>query len=71
MVNRYYFSSYNDCDVKNAIKEFSEMNRIVILGAGESGAGAAVLAKAKGFDVFVSDFSLFVYCFVCDLQYTH
>ncbi|RHJ90860.1 UDP-N-acetylmuramoyl-L-alanine--D-glutamate ligase [Parabacteroides bouchesdurhonensis] len=33
------------------------MNRIVILGAGESGAGAAVLAKMKGFDVFVSDFS--------------
>ena len=27
--------------------------RIVILGAGESGAGAAVLAKAKGFDVSV------------------
>ena len=31
-------------------------NRIVILGGGESGAGAAVLAKDKGFDVFVSDF---------------
>ncbi|PCH70872.1 MAG: UDP-N-acetylmuramoyl-L-alanine--D-glutamate ligase [Bacteroidales bacterium] len=30
--------------------------RIVILGAGESGVGAAVLAKSKGFDVFVSDF---------------
>lgn len=30
--------------------------RIVILGAGESGTGAALLAKAKGFDVFVSDF---------------
>lgn len=30
-------------------------HRIVILGAGESGTGAAVLAKAKGFDVFVSD----------------
>ena len=29
--------------------------RVVILGAGESGAGAAVLAKVKGFDVFVSD----------------
>lgn len=29
--------------------------RVVILGAGESGVGAAVLAKAKGFDVFVSD----------------
>lgn len=33
------------------------MKRIVVLGAGESGAGAAVLAKAKGFDVFVSDMS--------------
>ena len=33
------------------------MKRIVILGAGESGAGAAVLAKKKGFDVFVSDMS--------------
>ena len=31
--------------------------RIVILGAGESGAGAAVLAQKEGFDVFVSDFS--------------
>ena len=31
------------------------MKRIVILGAGESGTGAALLAKAKGFDVFVSD----------------
>ena len=30
--------------------------RIVILGAGESGSGAAVLAKKLGFDVFVSDF---------------
>ena len=33
------------------------MARIVILGAGESGAGAAVLAKKEGFDVFVSDTS--------------
>jgi UDP-N-acetylmuramoylalanine--D-glutamate ligase len=30
-------------------------NRIVILGAGESGIGAALLAKQKNFDVFVSD----------------
>ena len=30
---------------------------IVVLGAGESGAGAAVLAKKEGFDVFVSDMS--------------
>ena len=33
------------------------MKRQVILGAGESGAGAAVLAKKEGFDVFVSDMS--------------
>ncbi len=31
------------------------MKRLVILGGGESGVGAAVLAKKKGFDVFLSD----------------
>ena len=30
-------------------------NRIVVLGAAESGVGAAILAQVKGFDVFVSD----------------
>ena len=30
-------------------------HRLVILGAGESGVGAALLAKQKGYDVFVSD----------------
>ena len=33
------------------------MPRIAILGAGESGTGAAVLAKVKGYDVFLSDMS--------------
>lgn len=33
------------------------MKRIVVLGGGESGAGAAVLAKKQGFDVFLSDMS--------------
>lgn len=33
------------------------MKRIIVLGAGESGTGAAVLAKQQGFDVFVSDSS--------------
>lgn len=33
------------------------MKRIVVLGAAESGAGAAILAKKEGFDVFVSDMS--------------
>ncbi len=31
---------------------------VVILGGGESGTGAAILAKAKGYDVFVSDSGL-------------
>lgn len=33
------------------------MKKIVVLGAGESGTGAAVLALKQGFDVFVSDMS--------------
>lgn len=32
--------------------------KIVILGAGESGVGTALLAQAKGFDVFVSDYGV-------------
>lgn len=39
--------------MNNEIKK----GRIVILGAGESGTGAAILAKLKGFDTFVSDMS--------------
>ena len=31
------------------------MSRLVVLGGAESGVGAAVLAKKKGFDVFLSD----------------
>lgn len=31
------------------------MSRIVVLGGAESGVGSAVLAKVKGFDVFLSD----------------
>lgn len=34
------------------------MSKIVILGGGESGVGSALLAKAKGFEVFLSDMSL-------------
>jgi UDP-N-acetylmuramoylalanine--D-glutamate ligase len=32
-----------------------KQKRLVVLGAGESGVGAAILGKARGFDVFVSD----------------
>ena len=31
------------------------MSRVVVLGGGESGVGSAILAKVKGFDVFLSD----------------
>ena len=34
----------------------SNQNRLVVLGAGESGAGAAYLAQQQGYGVFVSDF---------------
>ncbi len=34
---------------------YPQSGLLVVLGAGESGVGAAVLAKDKGFDVFVSD----------------
>ncbi len=34
------------------------MKKIVILGAGESGTGSAILAQKKGFEVFVSDKAL-------------
>jgi len=30
-------------------------NKLVVLGGGESGVGAAILGKSKGFDVFLSD----------------
>jgi len=33
-----------------------DKGRLVILGAGESGVGAAILGKEKGYEVFVSDF---------------
>ena len=29
--------------------------KLVVLGAGESGIGAAILGKQKGYDVFLSD----------------
>ncbi len=31
------------------------MKRLVVLGAGESGVGTALLGKEKGYEVFVSD----------------
>ena len=50
MDSRNTVSDFITSDVKITMSK-----RVVILGAGESGTGAAILAKAKGYDVFVSD----------------
>lgn len=47
--------SKNIEETKKVTRTTSHVSRLVILGAGESGTGTALLAKAKGFDVFVSD----------------
>ncbi len=44
------------------------MKKVIILGAGESGTGAALLAKAKGFDVFVSDKSAISEKYIAELN---
>ncbi|WP_231490208.1 UDP-N-acetylmuramoyl-L-alanine--D-glutamate ligase [Pedobacter sp. Leaf170] len=44
------------------------LGRVVILGAGESGVGAAKLAQQQGFDVFVSDFGVIADKYQAELQ---
>ncbi|WP_231426289.1 UDP-N-acetylmuramoyl-L-alanine--D-glutamate ligase [Pedobacter sp. Leaf250] len=44
--------------LSNIQPEMEGQGRVVILGAGESGVGAAKLAQLKGFEVFVSDFGI-------------
>ncbi len=43
------------------------MKRIVILGAGESGIGSAILAQKQGFEVFVSDMGTIAANYVAEL----
>ena len=45
--------------------------KFVILGAGESGVGAALLAKQKGYNVFVSDGSAIKPIFQAELEANH
>ena len=45
--------------------------KIVILGAGESGVGAALLAKQKGYEVFVSDASAIKPIYQSELEANH
>lgn len=50
--------STNNITSSNTKSAMTGQGRVVILGAGESGVGAAKLAQAKGFDVFVSDYGV-------------
>ena len=43
-------------------------HKVVILGSGESGVGAALLSKAKGYDTFVSDSNVIQDTFVKELE---
>jgi UDP-N-acetylmuramoylalanine--D-glutamate ligase len=54
---------FNCSSIKNGMKK-----RMVILGAGESGVGAALLAQQQGYDVFVSDASLIKASFKNELK---
>lgn len=51
----YYVGHFGFCNIKIEIATSMENKKIVILGAGESGVGAALLAVQQGFDVLVSD----------------
>jgi len=46
----------------------SNQKHIAILGAGESGVGAAILAKKQGWNVFVSDFGIIKESFKAELD---
>ncbi len=45
-----------------------DKKRLVVLGGGESGVGAAVLAQAKGMDVFLSDAGTIAPRYVAELE---
>ena len=47
MINQHNIETDNNMDKRK---------RLVVLGGGESGVGAAILGKDKGMDVFLSDF---------------
>lgn len=47
---------------------YPQSGRLVILGAGESGVGAAILGKDKGFDVFVSDMGVIADSYQAQLE---
>ncbi len=55
-------------DNKHIADSGQSSKRLVVLGAGESGAGAAYLAQQQGYDVFVSDFGAIADKYKAQLQ---
>ena len=53
-IQNSFIHSLNMNDKKRS--QVINQNQVAILGAGESGVGAAILAKQKGWEVFVSDY---------------
>ncbi|UIR56474.1 UDP-N-acetylmuramoyl-L-alanine--D-glutamate ligase [Sphingobacterium sp. SRCM116780] len=50
---------------------YPQSGKLVVLGAGESGVGTAILAKQKGFDVFVSDKGTIAASYKAQLEEEH
>jgi len=48
--------------------DVSSIKKVAVLGAGESGNGAAILAHVKGYDVFVSDYGIIKEQYKSELQ---
>ncbi|WP_293297194.1 UDP-N-acetylmuramoyl-L-alanine--D-glutamate ligase [Pedobacter sp. UBA4863] len=61
-------NSNNNISANNTKPTMAGAARVVILGAGESGVGAAKLAQKQGFDVFVSDFGSIIEAYKAELQ---
>lgn len=55
MDHRYCAGRIEYRNIENEIMNETKQKRLVVLGAGESGVGAALLGKQQGWDVFVSD----------------
>ena len=65
---RHHVGSTEHCNTENAIMSENKHNRLVVLGAAESGIGAALLGKQQGWDVFVSDGGMIKEKFKQELQ---
>src|SRR5690606_29293072 len=59
-ISHHHYSHFKSKVMKNG--------KLVILGGGESGVGAAMLAQKQGYDVFVSDFGAIAQVYKAKLE---